>query len=270
MEESKNFEMESKPRRGRPGGFPHGGLTSFAGGLKGGRSFSHNREESSLHYLKGGALVPLMRGVLHKWNNLLNIISTHAQLALQNEGNWTEDERKEESAVLLETVATAYRINQMIHGILHLSEWKDPGMLDDEIHVCVGTVLKDLCEILLCEKNGFRYPVQIKARPNCFTSLSRAALYIALTWGVETLLDGLPPSAPGVIEIEVAPSEAGPIVQTSFLQEEGHLPFPRSRLLFPEPFLSFVQLNKIQVQENLAGFEFLLPPLPGDGDDFQS
>ncbi len=215
-----------------------------------------------MRYLKGGALIPLMRGVVHKWNNLLSIIFSHAQVALQKEGEWSLEERREEAVVLLETVERANKINRMIHGILHLPEMQESQAFQGPEQVCVGTVLKDLWEILLCEKNGFRYPVQIKAVPQNFTSLSRAALTLSLTWGVEALLEGIPPSAPGTIEMEAWNDGGIPKVLVCFFMEQGHLPFPGRPLQFHEPFLRFLQNCRIGVERMDAGFLFNLPGVP--------
>ena len=212
-----------------------------------------------MQYLKGGALIPLMRGVVHKWNNLLSIISSHAQVALQKEGEWSAEERRGEAVVLLETVERANKINRMIHGILHLPEMQGSQAFQGPEQVCVGTILKDLWEILLCEKNGFRYPVQIKAVPQNFTSLSRAALFLSLTWGVEALLEGIPPSAPGSIEMEARHEGGIPKVLVCFFMEQGHLPFPGKPVQFPEPFLRFLQSCGIGVERVDAGFLFNLP-----------
>ncbi len=212
-----------------------------------------------IRYLKGGALVPLMRGAVHKWNNLLSIISTHAQVALEREGEWTPEEQRQEARILLETVERANKINRMIHGILHLQEMQGYKGFRGEEEVCVGTVLKDLWEILLCEKNGFRYPVQIKAVPHNHTSLSRAALFISLTWGIEALLEGIPPSTPGTIELDSSEKCGVPVVQVCFHIEKGHLPFPGKPVQFVDPFLRFLKHGGIRVEGIEEGFRFILP-----------
>jgi hypothetical protein len=214
-----------------------------------------------MHLLKGGALIPLMRGAVHKWNNLLSIISSHAQISLQKEGEWTQEERREEARVLLETVGRAEKINHLIHGILHLPEMRGNQKGPGEEQVCVGTVLRDLWELLLCERHGFRYPVQIKAASQHITSLSRAALFISLTWGVEALLEGIPPSSPGTIKLEVEEVRGVPEVRITFHRDKEHLPFPGKQVHFPEPFLNFLGNSGIQVRSLPEGFRFILPTL---------
>ncbi len=217
--------------------------------------------------MKGGALVPLMRGAVHKWNNLLSIISSHAQVALEREGKWTPEEQREEAKILLETVDRAQKINRMIQGILHLQEMETNQGFRCREQVCVGTVLKDLWEILLCEKNGFRYPVQIKAVPQNFTSLSRAAFFISLTWGIEALLEGIPSSAPGTIELDSGDQSGSPVVNVCFFMEKDHLPFPGKPVHFADPFLRFLKSAGIQVEGIEAGFRFILPQVArGEGE----
>lgn len=237
-------------------------------------------DRDTLLRLQERALRFLVRGVVHRMNNVLAVFSSHAQLLkirasrIRDEGRGaTPGER--EVRHLLQTVDQGDATMVLLGSLLRL-----PGLRSERLHprapgegiegdrqenscVCLGTFLRSLEDVLLCEAQGQRYPVRIHADLQVYSAISSSALLLIVCLLLEQLQDRVPTDVPGFLDLDLREDEEGPLLRISFERDAAQLPFPIQLGDLDEDLALYLRSLGVQLH-GLPGrpaYELVLPPL---------
>ena len=185
----------------------------------------------------------LVRGVVHRMNNLLAVFSSHAQL-LKIRADQTRQEGRirapgeREVHHLLQTVDQGDSAMILIGSLLRL-----PGVRAERLHplngteklkgdpreasgVSLGSFLRSLEDVLLCETQGQRFPVRIHAELQVYSSIAPSSLLLVVCLLLEHLQECVPTDLPGFLDLDIRDDVEGPTLVISFERNSEQLPFP--------------------------------------------
>jgi len=213
-------------------------------------------------------------------NNVLAVFSSHAQLLkirsaqLRQEGR-SASPGEREIQHLQESVDHGESAMILLGSLLRL-----PGLTPERLHplsqneslkgdhhqtagVCLGTFLRSLEDVLLCESQGQRFPLRIHADLQVYTRVSSSALLLVVCLLLEHLQDGVPTDLPGTLELEIREDVEGPTLSVSFHRDARQLPFPIHPGDLDRDLAQYLKCLGIQLH-GLPGrpaYELVLPPL---------
>ena len=230
--------------------------------------------------LQERALRYLVRGVVHKMNNLLAVFSSHAQLLkiradqMRQEGRGRTPAEREVNH-LLQTVDQGDSAMVLLGSLLRL-----PGVRAERLHplnpadilkgdpressgVSLGSFLRSLEDVLLCESQGQRFPVQIHADLQVYSSIAPSALLLVVCLLLEHLQECVPTDVPGCLHLEIRDDVEGPTLVLSFERNSDSLPFPAVPGDIDADLASYMRMLGIRLH-GLPGrpaYELVLPTL---------
>ncbi len=230
--------------------------------------------------LQERALRFLVRGVVHRMNNVLAVFSSHAQLQKIRTSRTRQEGRshsagEREVQHLLQSVDQGEATMNLLGSLLRL-----PGLSPEKVHpfhgakslkgdlhhtsgICLGTFFRSLEEVLLCESQGQRFPVQIHADLQVYASVSPSALLLIVSLLLEHLVTCVPTDLPGALELDIREDEEGPTLRVSFERDARQLPFPvQPADLDPDLAQYLICLGiKLHGLPGRPAYELVLPPL---------
>ncbi|MEZ5989605.1 MAG: hypothetical protein R3F30_10840 [Planctomycetota bacterium] len=222
-------EPAAEPAATRPIRFPIEALASDRG-----RRAAQELGRAGVESLQERALRVLLKGVVHRMNNLLAVQSSHAQLlSLRTRTGQPVDGRH-----LLDSIDRGNFAMSAVGALLEL-----PGSRDQrfEVHepdaflrgpsteartLCLGSFLRALEDVVLLERHGQRLPLDVQAALQVYGRLTRGPLLAILCVLIDHLCEAVPPDVPGRIALGLAPGAEGPSLTLGFERADQQLPFP--------------------------------------------
>ncbi|MDP6425241.1 MAG: hypothetical protein QGG14_10890, partial [Planctomycetota bacterium] len=143
--------------------------------------------------LAGRALRVLSRGLLHRLNNTLAVFSSHAQmLEIEADGEASGAALSRDASALRSAVEGSQGAVDVVEQLL-----REP----ERMSVCLGTCLRKLTDVLLLERDGVRFAIELKAAPHVFTSAPGAAVVILAVLLLDALMGVA--TSPATIGVDV-------------------------------------------------------------------
>jgi hypothetical protein len=168
----------------------------------------------------GKVLCFLLRGVVHKLNNVLSVFSNMTQIMeLRGAGSSAMQSRRD-LAALNGSVRSGTSVVQLL-GLLVPNRSQQEALES----ICVGPLLQDLAHALLCENRGLRFPVLVESEPQIYLRSSRRALICATLLALEAMLETCAPSYCGRLLLRGELLQGRPAVRIRFELPQDHLPF---------------------------------------------
>lgn len=181
--------------------------------------------EETYRRLRDRALRYLSRGVVHKLNNALAVFSSHVQLM---DAGIETDSPSRDARALQDSMTRAGRVLEMLDHLTQARTEEERQPEADGVArepVCLGSLVRSLGEVLLCERSGQRYQVEVRTAPRVLSKVQSQPLLVTLILVVEHLVETAPLPLPGAVRLDVLGAARRPAVTIGFEIEPGHLPF---------------------------------------------
>ena len=194
----------------------------------------------TLQRLQRKSLMRLTPGIVHRMNNVLAVFSSHSQwqaARLMRKANTGRRHSavERELAGLDKSIQSGKQAMTLVSELATVSDAGEHALKLEDLEsstgpICLGSLVRSLADILLCESGSKRYPLQLDLGLQIYSSLARGPLVLILTMLVEQVLGEIPQDLNGSITISVrSPSkERRSAIElcVGFQPAPGQLPFP--------------------------------------------
>ncbi len=226
--------------------------------------------------LEERALGFLLRGVIHKLNNVFAVFSSHTQLLALRKELGQKSQVTRDTTVLQSSLAKGAKVMDILGSLLNLDRedsrrcpktQESLGMLMEESgrseqsKICLGPLMKSLSDLLLCEIKGERYPVTVVSEPQVYVCTERSSLIALISLLVEHVLLEAAATYVGNLVIQVVAERegfCGPQIRVGFELPENYLPFRIDERRLDTDLVEFARSCGIKVEREHATGSYAL------------